>query len=461
MNRNLGQVARMCGGKLAEGQNPEQMVQGVFTDSRQPQTGSLFVPLVGERFDGHSFVESCLEAGAACALWQEDHGVPPQGSVILVEDTLVALQKLASAYLSESRAKVVAITGSNGKTTTKDMVYALLASTFKVHKTQGNFNNHIGLPLTVLAMEEDCDHIILEMGMSGRQEIAVLSAIAKPDVAVITNIGESHLLQLGSRLEIARAKLEITTGLKDGGLLIFNGDEPLLHQVLAEVETVKPEHLRPQTFGLEQSNNYYPSEIEYHSDSTEFVSNLTEGLRIRLPLLGQHNVINALAAIAAARCCGVPVERLAGALESLKLTGMRIERTVTEHGLTLLNDAYNASPTSMRAAIDALHGLSPEGRRVAVLGDMLELGSDEESFHEEMGRYLSSGKVDLLFTYGRLGACIAKGARQVMPDKDIMVFSDKEELTASLMSNLRAGDVVLVKASRGMRLEEVVETLKQ
>lgn len=223
--RTLGEIAEMCGGSLVHNQDSNIEIQGVITDSRQIAPGCLFVPLTGERFDGHVFAAQALEQGAAGVLWERRHGQAPQGAVIEVDDTLIALQQMSQVYLRNVGCRVVGITGSNGKTTTKDMLYSLLSTTYNVHKTGGNFNNHIGLPLTILSMKPDTDIIVLEMGMSGRQEISTLSAIACPDVAVITNIGEAHLLQLGSREEIARAKVEIISGLKSGGLFIYNGDE--------------------------------------------------------------------------------------------------------------------------------------------------------------------------------------------------------------------------------------------
>lgn len=462
IKRTLAQLAEMCGGTLSDfAAYGEIHVEGVFTDSRKLVEGSLFIPLVGERFDGHEFVQACLEKGAAGALWQKDHGVPPQGgAIIVVEDTLAALQGLASAYLAESKTSVVGITGSNGKTTTKDIVDAILSTTFKVHKTQGNFNNHIGLPLTVLSMEQDTEIVILEMGMSGRREIETLSLIAQPDVAIITNIGESHLLQLGSRLEIARAKAEIAAGLKPGGLLIYNGDEPLIKQVLAEAETKQPEGMKRFTFGLQTDNNDYPTGLMNAQNGVVFTTKQLGEHALTLPLLGTHNVVNCLAALAVARHFGVKAEQIASGLSQLKLTGMRIEVLHGISGLTMLNDAYNASPTSMKAAIDVLEGLKGYRSRVAVLGDMLELGPQEQELHRGIGEYITPGKMDMVITYGPLSANIAEGAKQHMPAEAVHAFENKEEMTRYLLEKLHPRDVVLFKASRGMKLEDVVESLK-
>ncbi|WP_025707577.1 UDP-N-acetylmuramoyl-tripeptide--D-alanyl-D-alanine ligase, partial [Paenibacillus graminis] len=259
----------------------------------------LFIPLIGDHFDGHDYSAASLAAGAAATLWQRDKGAAPEnGSVILVDDTLTALQKLSSAYLSQIAPQVVAVTGSNGKTTTKDIITALLERQYKVHKTQGNFNNHIGLPLTILSMSEEVQIAVLEMGMSSRGEIALLASLAPPDVAVITNVGESHLLQLGSRKEIARAKLEIAEGLKPGGLLIYNGDEPLLAEVIAEPAFRAPEGMRTFRFGLSPDNADFPTGMMTHMGGMTFTSHLHAEHALTLPLPGQHNVVNALAALA-------------------------------------------------------------------------------------------------------------------------------------------------------------------
>ncbi|MFE6077126.1 UDP-N-acetylmuramoyl-tripeptide--D-alanyl-D-alanine ligase [Paenibacillus sp. NPDC057886] len=461
MKRTLAQLAEMCGGTLTDvAAYGDVDVEGVFTDSRKPVQGSLFIPLVGERFDGHEFVQTCVEKGATGALWQKDHGTAPQGAVIIVEDTLVALQELASSYLRENKASVVGITGSNGKTTTKDIVDAILSTTFKVHKTQGNFNNHIGLPLTVLSMEPDTEIVILEMGMSGRGEIEELSLIAQPDVAIITNIGESHLLQLGSRLEIARAKVEIAAGMKPGGLLIYNGDEPLIEQVLAEPATKLPEGLQQYTFGLQTDNDDYPTGIMNVQSGVAFTTKQSGEGALTLPLLGTHNVVNCLAALAVARHFGVAAEQIVAGLSRLKLTGMRIEVINGVSGLTMLNDAYNASPTSMKAAVDVLEGLKGYRIKVGVLGDMLELGPQEHELHRGIGEYITPDKMNMVLAYGPLSASIAEGARQNMPAEAVHAFESKEELTRFLLENLHSRDVVLFKASRGMKLEDVVEALK-
>lgn len=455
INTTLGQIADICGGQLQG--SADTRLEGVSINSRQLVQGGLFIPIVGEKFDGHQFVSSALTEGAVASLWQHDHGTPPSGNIVIVQDTLQALQQLAEAYVQQTGVKVVGITGSNGKTTTKDIVYALLAEAYQVHKTEGNFNNHIGLPLTILAMPAQTEILILEMGMSGRGEIELLSTIAHPETTIITNIGESHLQQLGSREEIARAKLEIVSGLRPEGLLVYLGDEPLLKQILAE-PAFQQKEMRKITFGLDHTNNVYPTGVMFQGTNTVFTTNSESDEVWTLPLLGMHNVTNALAAITVAQHYEVTAEQIRQGLSKLQLTGMRIEIIQGRHGITLLNDAYNASPTSMKAAIDVLGNLKGYHRKIAVLGDMLELGEEEAIYHQEVGRYID-GQADLLFTYGRLGQQIAEGAAKVLEPSQIRSYLSKQELINDLLEIAQEKDAILFKASRGMKLEEVVQAL--
>lgn len=384
----LREVAALCGGTLSDPSYGDCFVKGVSTNSRCIESGVLFIPLQGERFDGHIYVEQAMKDGAVGAMWQSDHEDAPQGHpIIIVANTYAALQRLAQAYLAKRQVKVVAITGSNGKTTTKDMIAAVLAARYRVHKTDGNFNNHIGLPLTILSMPEDTEIAVLEMGMSGRGEIERLSSIAQPDVAVITNIGEAHLLQLGSREEIARAKLEIISGLRKDGVLICHGDEPLVDAALSEETTKRPEGMSIIRFGEGSQCDIRPEHVGLHDSGTTFTvaAEMSQSsLTVKLPLLGKHNVINALAAVALGRLFGLQGEQIAHGLTTAQISGMRCERIITSEGWILLNDAYNASPTAMKAALGMLAGLQG-GKRIAIVGDMLELGPDEVQLHYEVG----------------------------------------------------------------------------
>ncbi|MFK2826290.1 UDP-N-acetylmuramoyl-tripeptide--D-alanyl-D-alanine ligase [Bacillus sp. B190/17] len=433
----------------------DRLIEGVVIDSREAVNGQLFVPLKGENTDGHQYVRQAINQGAGAALWQKDMPNPPEDlPILIVEDTLKALQQLAKAYRDELPVKVVGVTGSNGKTTTKDMTASLLSLKFKVQKTEGNFNNHIGLPLTLLSLKEDTEAAVIEMGMSNKGEIELLTKIASPDVAVITNIGESHLQDLGSREAIAHAKLEIISGLADGGMLIYHGDEPLLQEALKEAD------VKTKTFGLDSSNDMYALAIEPLQDGSRFTVNTLPGIGFFLPVIGRHNVLNAMAAMLAAHEIGVPFIDMKEGLTSVELTKMRMEWIKGINGTELINDAYNASPTSMKAAIELTEKMPGFDRKILVLGDMLELGLDEELFHYQVGQTVNGEAIDYLFTFGRLGQFIAAGAKNSLGEDRIFAFNDKQELIEKLKSVLSGGELIVVKASRGMKLEEVVEALE-
>ena len=447
----LAEVESWVKGSGLEGKDKGKKIQGVTTDSRLVEEGNLFFPLVGDVFNGHEFVDKTIRMGASAVIWKENEPNPPKNiPVIFVKDTLVALQSLAKAYLHKVNPKVVGITGSNGKTTTKDLVAAVLETTYKVHKTKGNFNNHIGLPLTILAMNEDAEIAVLEMGMSGKGEIELLSTVSTPDVAVITNIGEAHLMDLGSREGIAEAKLEIVKGLKSDGLLIYQGDEPLLQDRVASLSYATV------TFGENSTNDYRPANVSQEINGTSFSINDSTYF---IPVLGRHNVSNALAAYAVAKFFTVEDEAIRQGFLTCKITGGRLELLQSKNGVTVINDAYNASPTSMVAAIQLLEDLKGVNQKYVVLGDMLELGKDEREYHRQVGSSIKRDKINHIFTYGKLSQEIAIGAKQNRQAEFVHHFENKQELIEQLQGMVKQNDIILVKASRGMKLEEVVNAL--
>ncbi|KJL02455.1 MULTISPECIES: UDP-N-acetylmuramoyl-tripeptide--D-alanyl-D-alanine ligase [Priestia] len=454
IKRTLKQLAAMIPGSVFHSGNKAAGIEGVSIDTRTIQQGNLYIPIKGERFNGHTFVDKATENGAVATLWNKDEENPPTDiSVILVDDTLEALQQLAKSYRHELDIKVVGITGSNGKTTAKDMVKAVLDTTYCVLKTDGNFNNHIGMPLTILRLDETHDIAVLEMGMSSRGEIEFLSNLAEPDVAIITNIGESHLQDLGSRDGIAEAKLEITSGLAPTGQLVYNGDEPLLTSRVVNplFETV--------TFGSSEQNDLYPSAISAEELGTTFTVSRETTYSFFIPVLGKHNVHNALSAIAVGHYFGLDNETIAKGLKELKLTNMRMELVKRTDGLTFINDAYNASPTSVKAAITLMHDLEGYKQKILVLGDMLELGDQEKEFHKEVGEFIQAEKIDYVLTYGPLSVEIEQGAKNNFAEDKVMHFEEKDELVKKLTAITTREDVVLVKASRGMKLEEVISKM--
>lgn len=459
MTLRFSDIVRMTGGE-PRGGDDTAVVRGVSKDTRTIEAGNLYVPLIGARFDGHEFVRAAHASGASATLWQRDHGEPPEGvPAIVVDDTLAALQRLAARYRERLPVRIVGVTGSNGKTTTKDMIAAVLAVRYNVHKTEGNLNGDIGLPLMILQMDERTELAVLEMGMRGFGEIGLLTDIARPEAAVVTMIGEAHLEMLGSREGIARAKLEILRSLREGGLFVASGDEPLIDRLLPE--TPKPASMRIVRFGTGAGNDLTAGDIETDADGARFVVNGRRETKFSIPLPGRHNVVNALAAVAIGRHFGLTDEEIASGLAAMRPTGMRIERLVAPSGLTVLNDAYNASPTSTRASIELLQELGGFRRKIAVLGDMLELGEGGPAFHREIGALLNPERIDYVYTYGPLSKGIAEEAAAAYPEGRVHWFENKEQIASAVASVAGAGDVVLVKGSRGMSLEEVVHMLMQ
>ncbi|MGZ4160391.1 MAG: UDP-N-acetylmuramoyl-tripeptide--D-alanyl-D-alanine ligase [Neobacillus sp.] len=457
IKRSLKQISEMISAKNDITPFADIMIEGVSIDSRKIEKDQLFIPFKGEHSDGHIFVEESIRKGAAAALWQSDVPNPPAHlPILIVDNCLEAMQELARKYRKELQVKVVGITGSNGKTTTKDMTAGLLSIQYKVQKTEGNYNNHIGLPLTVLGLREETEIAVLEMGMSGKGEIEFLTKLARPDAVVITNIGESHLLDLGSREGIAEAKLEILKGLHDGGLAVLHGDEPLLMERIHCAQG----NLQIQTFGRNDTNYIYPTEIRQLDKGNQFKINASD-ISFELPVLGTHNILNALASMLIAKYFSIPFEKMNEGLSGIKLTNMRMELVEGKHGEKIINDAYNASPTSMMAAIELVSNLQGYERKILVLGDMLELGPQEEQYHLQIGEGLNAGQIDLVFTYGKLGGYIAEGARAVLGEQRVYAFTDKTELIQELEQHVSEQTLVLVKASRGMKLEEIVTSLQK
>lgn len=470
IKRSLKQIAEMAGGRLSGANDDQFIISGVSKDTRTIRPGQLYVPLdIGFRFDGHDFVEEAFAKGAAAALWQQDRPNPPGGvPLILVQDTLQALQALARSYRQQLSVKVIGITGSNGKTTTKDMMKSILSAWGKVHHTDGNLNNHVGLPMTILEAEEDAEWMVLEMGMSGQGEIELLTQIGQPDAAIITNIGEAHLQQLGSRQEIAKAKMEITAGLKPGGILVYPGEEPLLTELLAlEPATffktcgyAYEPSIKPVSVGFGDSNDVYPLSLQMDSGNDGYYFRLAGGSEsFFIPLHGKHNVLNAMAAVVCAKQFGVTDAAIRKGLSRLTISGMRADIVSLPSGAKILNQAFNASPTSVRASIQALIELTGVERRIVVLADMLELGEDEVKYHQDIGTELDPKHIDEVYTYGELAAHIADAARPRYPNGAVRAFEKKSDLIRVLKHTVKNKDVILVKGSRGMRMEEVIEGL--
>ncbi|MFC4307261.1 UDP-N-acetylmuramoyl-tripeptide--D-alanyl-D-alanine ligase [Cohnella boryungensis] len=460
IRRTLQRISELAGSSFPTKDQSRLLVVGVSIDTRTLRKGNLYVPIVGERFNGHRFADAAIAAGAAAVLWNRNEPTPPplgKVPVLMVEDTLVALQSLARGYREELRTKVIGITGSNGKTSTKDMLAGCLYLSCKTHKTQGNLNNHLGVPLTLLDMDEDTDIAVVEMGMSGLGEIERLSWIAQPDLAIITSIGEAHLGDLGSMRHIVQAKLEIVSGLRRGGKLIYHGDHLLLSSAVQAMST-KPQCL---TFGIEGYNDYFPGMLELCAQGSKFTVSRFPGVEFELPLAGRHQILNALAVIAAVlEITAEGTEIARQGLAQAEITGMRNEIVVTEDAI-ILNDTYKSNPSSAKAALETLYLWQDASQRIAVLGDMHDLGEQSVSLHHEVGAQIDENRLDYLFAYGPLSVHMADGAARRMTVNRVYHYSDKQAMMEHVRSVLRPGAVVLVKSSRAMQLEEAVAVLRE
>jgi len=462
IKRSIEEILSMVegNGETASFKSAEKTIniKGVSIDSRTIKEGNLFIPIV-RNDDGHKYVKQAFEKGAAASLWQADHCPPPEGlPLIIVDDTLKALQNIAQSYRGQLNCTVIGVTGSNGKTTVKDIVTSILSKKYKVQKTYGNFNGEYGLPLSLLEVEEDTEIVVLEMGMSNAGEMKVLSEIAKPDFGVITMIGVSHLSSLGSREGIASAKLELLEGLNPSGAIIINGDEPLLTQALTEMRI--PETMSVIRFGESHTNDYFPLTIDDNQSGLSFTLNRYSN-ELSVPLLGRHNVFNVLAAIALADRFQMNEQDIRTGLTNLDVTGMRMERILTPQGFLIINDAWNASPVSMKAAIDTVSNLDGFNKKVLVLGDMLELGDKENEFHEEIAKSIDTSKIHSVFTIGHLSKIISDKLSGSPLEGAVKHFSSKEDLVSECNRILKKNDVILVKGSRGLKLEDICNSLNK
>ena len=446
----LEQALNACGGKyFGEMELLKEELSSIVTDSRKVKKNSLFAAIVGERVDGHNFIGQCAEAGAICALCEK---TPADNSPhILVENTKQALIDIATAYRLTFSIPFIGISGSVGKTTTKEMIASVLAQKFNVHKTQGNFNNDLGVPLTLFALEADAEVAVIEMGISDFGEMTVLSKIVKPDLCVLTNIGNCHLECLGDRDGVLKAKTEMFDFMSDGGRAFLCKDD----DKLSTVKEVKGKS--PITFGLDDESDYTACDITSNNeDRTSFTVKFEGGsFSATVYALGKHMVSNALCATAVGKYFGLTDEEIAKGIEEYKPTGSR-QNVVKTEKLTIIDDCYNANPASMKASMETLAGFA--GRRVAILGDMKELGKTEVELHQEIGKFAVEKKLDLVIAIGELALNIYKEAR---PYIDCEWFQTVEEAKLEMYEMLTIGDTVLVKASHSMKFEEIVEYIKE
>lgn len=446
MDLTVKEIAEVL--KISEDSN--QRITNIEFDSRKVTNNGLFVPLQGTR-DGHQFVEQAKENGAIATLWSEDASSAPEDLFVFeVEDTKKAFQKLASYYREKIAPKVVAITGSNGKTTTKDMTEAVLAQRYETYKTQGNYNNDLGLPYTILHMPETTEILVLEMGMDHAGDLTLLSQMSKPDAAAITLIGEAHIESLGSRVGIAKGKMEITAGLKKEGILFIPADEPLLHPLVSSLQQ------ELVTFGFTEGD-VQAEVLKTTQYSTEFMIN---GQRFSIPIIGRYNVKNALVAYNFGRYFGLNEEEIAHGLKDFQLTKNRTQWSKAANGADILSDVYNANPTAMGLVLDSFAELPLTGRKIVVLADMLELGENSEQMHRQMARHIndSFAKVYLFGTE-------MEALYQELQEKQNQIYyfekEKKQDMLAFLKQDIQPQDALLLKGSNGMGLAEVISVLQE
>ncbi|MBI1788377.1 MAG: UDP-N-acetylmuramoyl-tripeptide--D-alanyl-D-alanine ligase [Acidobacteria bacterium] len=419
-------------------------VSGYSVDTRTLAAGDLFFALRGACHDGHDYVAEALRKGAAGAV--VDHEIPGLGPALVVEDTLRALQELARRARIEWGGKVVAVTGSAGKTTTKDYIARLLETELAVGKTEGNLNNHVGLPLSILRLPDACRVAVLEMGMNHAGEIRELCGIAQPDVGVVTNVGCAHVEYFDGIEGVAAAKRELVESLPPGGVAVLNADDPLVAGFRAAYGG------RTLTFGLSAGADVRAEDVEAGEASTRFT---VDGARFDAPLAGLHSVRNALAAIAVARVFGIPAARLTGAVSALEPGKMRGERLV-HNGVTIWNDAYNSNPEAVRSMLDVL-AATPARRRWAVLGEMLELGRSAEPLHREVGRYVAERGIDVLIGIRGAARHMVEEAGRAGLSGAAYFFETPEAAGDFVRQKVEAGDALLFKGSRGVAVEKALE----
>ena len=462
-NIKVSDVINATAGSLERG-NPNTEISNISTDSRTIKDGDLFVALIGENFDGHDFVNQAIEKNAMGVVLS--HRIQEIGDliknrsantcIVQVKDTTLALGDIAKYYRDRFNIPFIGITGSNGKTTTKDMAFAVLSGKFNVLKSEGNLNNTIGLPLTLFRLSSKHQIAVLEMGISIPGEMSQLVRIAQPDIAVVTNISSTHLEFLGSVEGVAREKQKLVEFAKTA---ILNADDPLVAKMS---EVVKGDVV---FYGIEKPADVMASEIILDQDGRpEFTLSIKAPIviqeRIKLPSIGQHNIYNALAGIAVGVIFGVEIDIIKSSLESYQPMSMRMQKLLI-NDIIIINDTYNSNPTSMKMAVDFLKGLESDGKKILVVGDMLELGDQSDDLHDSIGKYIGESNIaDMLITVGKKASIIAESAiKSGISKETVIVCENNSEASDHLRKLLKSGDAVLIKGSRGMKMEGIVKSL--
>ena len=446
------EIVEVTKGRLLSG-SEDVVITDMCTDSRLAKEGDLFVPIVGARDDGHMFIESALKKAAATLTHEHSGVVVSEKPYIQVQDTKRAMQDIGSYFRDKFQIPVIGVTGSVGKTTTRQMIAQALSGNVRTYQTEKNFNSQIGLPIALFHMDEKAECAVLEMGMSEAGEMERLSEIARPTICAITMIGVAHIENLGSRENIRKEKLAITSHMSPDGMLFLNGDDELLKEMKGRLSC------NVGYFGTSPWCDYRAENISMRNDYTyeyDYI-HLDKKVHVHLNALGRHNVINSLCGLAISDYLGYDIQRAAKAYETFR--GIRQKLIRIPNKYTIIDDAYNASPDSVKASISVLSDIETEGKKIAVLGDMFELGENSEKYHYDVGKFLADKDVDELVVVGEASAYI----RQAVEDSDSRIrcysFKDNGEVVLYLLSVLNPEDIVLVKGSNGMHLSEVVDNL--
>ena len=453
--RSVDAIIRMLDADYIENGNIEENIQGVCIDSRKVVEGNLYIPIRGANNNGHDYVEQAIENGAKAVLWERKEPNPPQNVVvILVEDTTIALQELARSYRNQLDIRIVGITGSNGKTSTKDILASVLSQHYVTQKTLGNYNNEIGVPLTLLSLSDQCEAAVVEMGMENLGELSFLTTMVRPDVGIITNVGTAHLENLKTMENIAKAKMEIVDGIRENGLLIYNGDQTLLKN--AAIEKQIPGHIRIRTFGQKEKCDYMVRNVHQYTDKLSFQVSDEE---FELDMIGKHQAMNAAGAYIAAKALGLSTEEVKAGFLNIEKTGLRNELVSVDQCL-ILNDSYKSNPQSALAAVETMEEFDIP-YKIAVLGDMLELGDTSDLIHYTLGKDISGFHLAEVLTIGEMACYIAQGVRDNNRSIKIHHFTDQEQLYQYLKPYMHQNCMVLVKGSRGMKLDQLVNALEK
>lgn len=455
---NIQEIIEACQGEIFHRGEPNIKIQNISTDSRTIRSNDLFIPLVGDKFDGHNFVKDVLENKSPMVLINRDRhkeiekdiNLQENFWIILVDDTLQAYQDIARYYLSQLNCIKIAVTGSNGKTSTKEMILSLLSQYFKIQANEGNFNNQIGVPKTAFTIDSKHEVALIEMGTGKHGDIEKLSRIVKPDYGIITNIGLAHTEFLGGQDGVAKEKRDLFQHLSLNSKAVLNEEERYFDFL--------KEHLNEsQLLSFSIKNN---SHIQILEDlGLEGYLIQYKGHECHFKMGGNHNLVNLHFALLIAEELKVPIDKITKGIEHIKPAKMRNETIKGEY--TIIKDCYNANPSSMKAGLDFVHSIKTDGKKIAVLGDMLELGDESETLHKEIGEYFSTLNFDCLLTLGSLGAKIAEGAKKNPLNKIIENYTNQDDLANKLLALLNKNDLIYFKASRGMQLEKIVEELEK